>query len=233
MVLLITKIIVLYMKNKTNIKTIEDIPDLNLFMVCDELNLKAISKIPDGFCIRSLGHHEYDLWKSFPFDTKKECEEYSHFMDEYFETTFAKNSDKFFDDTLVVCDKDDRAIATCLLWKSYNNFYTIQWFKVLKEYEGLGIGRALLSVIMCSAKNIQYPIYLHTQPSSYKAIKLYSDFGFKLVTNQIIGTRNNDIEESVIILNTLMNEKDFMNLKFTTANLNFIEFMKSQKNIEF
>ena len=30
---------------------------------------------------------------------------------------------------------------------------------------------------------------LHTHPSSYRAIKLYSDMGFKLLTDPIIGTR--------------------------------------------
>jgi hypothetical protein len=28
----------------------------------------------------------------------------------------------------------------------------------------------------------EYPVYLHIQPSSFRAIKLYSDFGFSLLS---------------------------------------------------
>ena len=50
--------------------------------------------------------------------------------------------------------------------------------------EGKGLGRALLTEIL---KNAGLPIYLHTQPTPARAIKLYSDFGFKLTTDPIIG----------------------------------------------
>ena len=54
---------------------------------------------------------------------------------------------------------------------------------MLNEYEGKGIGRALLSYVMQSLPQNEYPVFLHTHPASFRAIKLYSDMGFKLLTD--------------------------------------------------
>lgn len=64
----------------------------------------------------------------------------------------------------------------------------------------------------------QYPIYLHTQPTSARAIKLYSDFGFKLITNNIIGHRKNDLTKSLPYLQKVMPKDDYKNLQFTEVD---------------
>jgi GNAT superfamily N-acetyltransferase len=84
-----------------------------------------------------------------PFDDADLAKEYDEFMSDYFTTTYGGKAELFFTKTLVVCNQQDRPIATCLIWKAYNELNTIQWFKVLKEYEGQGIGRALLSFTKC------------------------------------------------------------------------------------
>ena len=84
----------------------------------------------------------------------------------------------------------------------------------MPKHEGKGLGRALLSKIL---RHAEYPIYLHTQPSSVRAIKLYSDFGFKLVTNPIIGYRKNDLTESLPYLQKIIPEADYGKLQFAEA----------------
>ena len=106
---------------------------------------------------------------------------------------------------------------------------TIGWFRVLSEYEGQGLGRAILSEIL---KDAQYPIYLHTQPTSARAIKLYSDFGFKLITNQV-GYRNNDLTESLPYLQKILPEDDYKKLQFTEANDELIKAALSSDISEF
>ncbi|MGD6780108.1 GNAT family N-acetyltransferase [Sutcliffiella horikoshii] len=211
----------------------EEIPDLNIFMMCSSLNKDALTHLPKGYYVRSMREDELDIWASMPFDDEATAKEYNSFMMEFFKTVYGGNEKLFFTNTLFICDEQDRPVATCLLWKAYNKFQTIHWFKVLKSHEGKGIGRALLSIIMKEVPNNEYPVYLHTQPGSYRAIKLYSDFGFHLLTDKTIGTRQNDLIECLPILEKWMPSADYNNLKTTEAPLNFKESLKSFTTLEF
>lgn len=211
----------------------EEIPDKNIFMMCKALNKESISELPVGYYVRSCRQNEFSIWKAMPFDDPITAEEYDQFMEEYFQTTYAGKEDLFYSNTLFVCDKQDRPIATCLLWKAYGEFNTIQWFKVLKDYEGLGIGRALLSIIMRNLEEDDYPIYLHTQPSSYRAIKLYADFGFQLLSGDKFGARKNDLEECLPILKKYMPQEYFRNVRITEAPKQWQQFLNIVLTIQF
>jgi ribosomal protein S18 acetylase RimI-like enzyme len=213
--------------------TDEEIPDKNVFMMCEALNRGALSELPDGYFVRNCRPDELNIWKAFPFDEVGFTEEYDRFMTDFFKTTYGGKEDLFFAGTLFVCDKKDTPIATCLLWKAYDEFNTIHWFKVLKKYEGRGVGRALLSIIMRDLKPEDYPVYLHTQPESFRAIKLYSDFGFALLSGEKFGSRKNDLDECLPILEKFMPEKDFRKLRITQAPKKFVESLKKYKTVQF
>jgi hypothetical protein len=105
--------------------------------------------------------------------------------------------------------------------------------KVLKGYEDKVIGRALLSIIMKELKEEDYPVYLHTQPGSYRAIKLYSDFGFKLLSDPIIGPRSNDLQECLPILERFMKKKDFNRLQIVKAPAYFLKKLETVTDNQF
>ena len=86
---------------------------------------------------------------------------------------------------------------------------------------------------MVSLKEDDYPIFLHTQPGSFRAIGLYSNFGFKIVTNKSIGFRENNYKECLPILKQFMTEESFNNLQFEEAPLIFDESAKSSKISQF
>lgn len=199
----------------------EEIPDKNIFMMCEALNRNSLTELPASYSIRSCRPDELGIWKTMPFDDADLAKEYEGFMSDYFTTTYGGKEELFFAKTLFVCDRQDKPIATCLSWKAYNEFNTIQWFKVLKGYEGQGIGRALLSIIMQELEMRDYPVYLHTQPSSFRAIKLYSDFGFSLLSGNNFGIRKNDLDECLPILKEFMPRKYFQKLRITTAPKEF------------
>lgn len=207
--------------------------DGNIFMICRQLNRQAFSSLPPGFAVRSLRREEYDAWKAMPFDDAETAQAYSGFMDDYFRTTYARDEEKFFADTIVISNEHDQMVATCLLWKAYDLYTTVHWFKVLKAYEGRGIGRALLSRLFEAVTDADMPIYLHTQPESYRAIKLYSDFGFDLLTDKRIGRRDNHIEQSLPFLKAMMPKQAYEKLRFTTAPAEFLAGMAVQVNEQF
>ncbi|NRB53302.1 MAG: GNAT family N-acetyltransferase [Saprospiraceae bacterium] len=211
----------------------EEIPDLDLFMMCPQLNRSALIPLPDGYHVRSCRKDELPIWKAFPFDNPTEAKEYEGFMTGFFHSTYGGKEEQFYQDTLFICDEKDQPIATCLLWKAYGLFNTIHWLKVLKGFEGRGIGRALLSIILQDLPDTAYPIYLHTQPGSYRAIKLYSDFGFKILTDPIIGTRTNDWEACKPYLQQYMPTQAYARLQTSKAPNDFIEQLKNFNAVEF
>src|SRR5690606_5032909 len=195
--------------------TEEEIPDYNIFMMCEQLNENALTELSTDYYFRNCRPNELEIWKAFPFDCDTVPAEYEDFMNEFIKVSYGYDMDTFFQNTLFVCNQDDRPIATCLHWKAYGKFSSIHWLKTLKTYEGKGLGRALLSEIMRKFDTKDYPIYIHTQPSSFRAIKLYADFGFKLLTGGQLGTRINELEKSLPILNEFMQQNDFESLKIT------------------
>ncbi|MCM3626790.1 GNAT family N-acetyltransferase [Paenibacillus glycanilyticus] len=154
-------------------------------------------------------------------------------MESFFQNVYAPKEALFYEKCLFVCDSQDRPVATCFAWKAYDRITTIHWYKVLKSCEGNGIGRALLSAVMQSLSKDDYPVFLHTQPGSYRAIKLYSDFGFCLLSDPVIGNRTNDLEECLPILRQYMPLQAYQALKITEAPAFFLEAVNSSSNVEF
>lgn len=211
----------------------EEIPDKNIFMMCDALNASSLSHLSNDFYVRSCREDELSIWRAFPFDNPKDAKAYDQFMVDFFNSTYQEKEAEFYEKTLFVCDRNDKPIATCMVWKAYGAFNSIHWFKVLKEAEGNGIGRAILSIIMKGLKSSDFPIYLHTQPSSFRAIKLYSDFGFSILTDDQIGIRKNDIDECLPILKEFMPSHFFEQLRFRNAPKAFLEMVSQFKTNEF
>ena len=60
-------------------------------------------------------------------------------------------------------------------------------------------------------------VYLHTQPKSYQAIKLYNDFGFNIAKEDSYGHFVNEYEDAMEILKEVMNSEAYKRLKNTAA----------------
>ena len=211
----------------------EKIPDKNLFMICRELKLDALRELPEKYHIRNCQRDELDIWKAFPFDDATQAEVHRGYMTSYFDNVYAPKGDLFYRRCLFVCDNRNVPIATGFIWKAYNEFNTIHWLKVLKHHEGGGIGRGLLSIILGRLLGTDFPVYLHTQPSSYRAVKLYSDFGFAFLTDPVVGTRTNDLEECLPILKHCMPDGVFGRLRFTRAPEGFLNIMEAEEFCQF
>jgi GNAT superfamily N-acetyltransferase len=211
----------------------EEIPDKNIFMMCSALNRNSLTELPTNYYVRNSKSDELGIWKMMPFDDADLAKKYDGFMSDYFTTTYGGKEELFFSKTFFVCDSQDRPIATCLSWRAYDEFNTIQWLKVLKEYEGKGIGRALLSIVMQELEMLDYPIYLHTQPSSFRAIKLYSDFGFSLLSGNNFGIRSNDLDESLPILEQFMPKEYFQKLRIVIAPKEFEDILSKYDTNQF
>jgi Acetyltransferases len=157
-------------------------------MMCKELNSDALSELSKEYYVRNCGADELDIWKRIHYDDVETADKNYRYMTKFYDDVYGGREAEFYNKCIFVCD-GNIPVGTCFMWEAYNNAATIHWFKVLKRYEGLGIGRALLSIVMESINENGYPVFLHTQPASFRAIKLYSDFGFHILTDPVIGRR--------------------------------------------
>ncbi|WP_255037474.1 GNAT family N-acetyltransferase [Lacihabitans soyangensis] len=223
-------------RQRTNNKikmTEEEIPDYNIFMMCERLNEEALSQLKSEYYFRNCRPNELQIWKAFPFDSETVPTEYEDFMNQIINDSYGSDMKTFFSNTIFVCNKDDKPIATCSHWKAYGKFNSIHWLKTIKEYEGQCLGRAVLSEIMKSFSSDDFPIYLHTQPGSFRAVKLYADFGFKLLKGGQIGHRPNELEKCLPILREFIPKKDFEKLEIVDTPQHFIKLVENETTIQF
>ena len=184
----------------------ETVGNYNLFMICDTPNTGAFRPLPDGYAFRLCARGELDLWMRTAVD-----EPYVGMVADFYRAVYAKHEDEFFRRCTFACGSDGKPVACCFIWRSYGQVDTVAWFRVLPAQEGRGIGRALLGHVLKDARS---PVYLHTQPTSICAIKLYSDFGFKLITNPVVGHRRNNLAESLPYMQKVMPEAAYAGLRF-------------------
>jgi GNAT superfamily N-acetyltransferase len=187
----------------------------SLFMQCDELDSRALRDLPESFSARLCKRDELMDWKLMFAQGI-----YMDFVNSYYDKVYAQHEDEFFNRCTFVVDADDKPIATSGIWPAYGKINTLLGFFVLPEYQGRGIGRGLLSEVL---KNACLPVYLHTHSIANTAVKLFSDFGFKLVTDIAVGYRENGLEAGLPYLKTVLPAKDYANLKFATANRDLLE----------
>lgn len=196
---------------------------MNLFMVCPRLDPRQLTALPKGYSFRTIRPHELPLWEAFHFDDPQEAEEHRGYMRAFYRDVYAPREELFFRRCTFVCDAQDTPVGTAFLWEVFDPpFTTLHWLKVKQSHEGLGIGRALISHLMRELPETRYPVYLHTQPESARAIRLYTGFGFQLITDPQVGHRTNDLEEGLRMLRAIMPETAMRRLRFTPAPVTFL-----------
>ncbi|HSK69912.1 MAG TPA: GNAT family N-acetyltransferase [Candidatus Limnocylindria bacterium] len=202
------------------------IPDANLFMMCGRLNPAAMRGMPPGYFVRACRPGEVEWWMAAHFDEAAESRENRAYIARWIAEVYGGET-AFLRTCLVACGPDDRPVGTCFAWRVYGRVTTVHWFKVLKPYEGMGIGRGLLSRVLREVPAEGYPVFLHTQPSSYRAVGLYSDFGFALLTDPLIGHRRNDFIMCMPVLQAHMRPDAFDGLRFAKAPAHFLEAVRA------
>lgn len=113
-------------------------------------------------------------------------------------------------------------IGTCMAWfeaKRDKVVPVLHWLAVTDDYSGRSYARMLITQVMLLFDKYapMESIYLHTQPWSYRAIKLYNDFGFCMSRNDVYGTAVNEYEEAMQILERCMSKEAYEKLIQTSV----------------
>lgn len=137
------------------------------------------------------------------FDSKKEA--LGYFKERYMDDIRELERRCMF-----VKDKSGMKVATLTAWWDYSEQRRdpwLHWFAVKPEFQGKGIGGALLSRVMKLTVDMEgdVDVYLKTQTWSHRAIKLYLRQGFGFTDESKLGRwHNKGFDEALRIIGDMI-----------------------------
>ena len=185
------------------------IPFYNTILKCSDYKQKEVV-LPDGYSIVTYRPGLEREWARLEFSigdfgSLDEAEQ-------YFTNTYLKDPD-MFSRILFALDKDNDVAGSCIAWqdlKGESQASSLHWLVVDENHQGLGLGRALSTAVMnIYAGQESLPVYIHTQPWSWKAILLYLSLGFKLQKTDTFSHYENEYDKAIIELGKVVSEEQY------------------------
>ena len=185
------------------------IPFYNTILKCSNYeNIKV--ELPEGFSIETYRPGYEKDWARLEcaigdFDSTMEAEQ-------YFIESYLQDSEKL-SRILFALDSNNAVVGSCIAWQDKRGSDTVSslhWLVVDKQYQRIGLGRALsVSVMNIYARQSAFPVYIHTQPWSWKAILLYHSLGFKLQKTDTFSHYENEYKKALGELGKILTEEQF------------------------
>ena len=123
----------------------------------------------------------------------------------YFSQTYLSRPDLLAQRGIFVSDKKSGGLVGAgIAWFDDQNgapVSSLHWLITKEAYQGSGIGSALIAAALnIYEQENAFPVYLHTQPWSYQAIRLYHKFGFQLMKQESFAGYENQYALAVPVL---------------------------------
>ncbi|TVY11764.1 GNAT family N-acetyltransferase [Paenibacillus cremeus] len=139
--------------------------------------------LPQGYSIVTYQDGDEEAWGEI--ETSVQEFERVEVAVDYFRSKFAPYRTEVTRRTMFVQKDDGEKIATFTAWWNYTGMRRhpfMHWVAVKPEYQGLGIGKALIAEGVRRMIELEGDcvMYIPTQTWSHKAIKLYRWAGFEL-----------------------------------------------------
>jgi ribosomal protein S18 acetylase RimI-like enzyme len=189
------------------------IPFCNTILKCSDYEYRNV-ELPDGFSIVSYQSGYEKEWAKLEyaigdFDSVTEAERY--FVKTYLQIP------ELLTNILFALNKDGDVVGSCIAWhdmRGISSVSSLHWLVVDERYQKIGLGRALCTSVMnIYAERQGLPVYIHTQPWSWKAILLYISLGFKLQKTDTFSHYENEYEKAMIELRKITTPEQYELLK--------------------
>ena len=198
----------------------KSIPYKSIIMRCDSINRNAFSEAEECFSIVKYKPGMKSVW----IEIQKAAGQFEGYSDadiaDYFEKTFLYDSSEIDERCFFLKDNVEEAcIGTCCANKGKRIVPVLHWLAVVPTHRNRGCARMLITYVLkyFEQKYGNQAVYLHTQPESYQAIKLYNDFGFNITQEDSYGHAVNEYEDAMEILKEVMNSEAYKRLKNTAV----------------
>ena len=186
------------------------IPFYNTILRCDHYQHHPVV-LPKGFSIVSYQPGYEKAWAKLEyaiedFGSVEEAET-------YFVTTYL-HDDTLLRNILFLVNAEQEVIGTCIAWQDERKdslVSSLHWLVVDEAYHSLGLGKALCHAVMniYAAQNA-FPVYIHTQPWSWKAIFLYLSLGFRLQKTDSFSHYENQYPQAMETLQKIVTEDQYL-----------------------
>ncbi len=185
------------------------IPFYNTILRCDNYQCKDVV-LPKGFSIVPYKSGYEKAWAKLEysigdFESLEEAES-------YFISTYLQNR-SLLNNILFLLNEDNLIVGSCIAWQDRRKesiVSSLHWLVVDEEYHGRGLGKALCYATMNIFKEQKnLPVYIHTQPWSWKAIFLYLSIGFKLQKTDMFSHYENEYHKAMTALKRVVTSKQF------------------------
>ena len=137
--------------------------------------------IPTGYSIRNFQEGDQHQWAEIEtaagefINTDEALQRFNEEFGPYIE--------EFKQRSLFLINTEENCIGTGTAWFSKNfmgeNYGRVHWVGIHPEFQGKNLAKPLVSAVMNILKQHHSKLYLTTQTTSYKAVKIYLDFGFE------------------------------------------------------
>lgn len=163
--------------------------------------------LPEGFSFRLFQLGDEQAWAKL----ETSVGEFDQVKDAllYFQQDYLPYRTELERRTLFVINPRQEIVATLTIWWRYTGERRhpwLHWVAVAPEYQGLGIGKALVCEGLRRLLRIEgdQDVYLPTQTWSYKAIGIYLFAGFEFNTELDYGQFNNEYEQAITVLKQVL-----------------------------
>ena len=181
------------------------IPFYNLILRCDKPS-PAEPILPEGFFLRPYTPGDEALWAALEyeagdFDSPQEAED-------YFCRTYLPHADALRQRCWFVMAPEGDCAGTCMAWrdpKGEETVASLHWLVVSERYQRSGIGRALCQKVLNVFMELdEAPVYIHTQPWSWKAVLLYGSLGFRIQRSDTFARYENQFSLAMSALKNVL-----------------------------
>ena len=184
------------------------IPFYNLILRCDHPS-PAEPILPEGFFLRPYTPGDEALWAALEYEAGDFGS--SQEAEDYFRRTYTPHADALRERCWFVIAPDGGCAGTCIAWrdpKGERAVASLHWLVVSERYQRSGLGRALCQkVLNVFAEQGEAPVYIHTQPWSWKAVLLYGSMGFRIQRSDTFARYENQYPLAMAALQNVLTAK--------------------------
>ena len=160
--------------------------------------------LPEGFRFEWFQPGDEKAWARIETSVLEFADEMDALI--YFQQEYLSFQAELARRCLFVVTAEGEKIATGTAWWCYTGVRRdpwLHWVAVKPEYQGLGIGKAMVSHITTSMAEIEgdRDFYLHTQTWSHRAIKLYEKLGYAITDEKnLFKFTNENYDKAMAVL---------------------------------
>lgn len=211
-----------FIRKRGDIMLDKSVPFYAVIMLCNE-PLSQAYELPKGYSFVQFQPGMEFAWSRLQYSVGNF--ESLEMAQKSFDNEFSNNPDLLRRRMVFVCDDMHRAVACACLWVGKDlgrHVQRVHWLATMPEYQGQGIATALLAhlIEIYKAEGCTTGVYLTTQTYSYKAIGIYSKFGFVPYLGekpQHFQTQGGDYEDETRLAWEIINEQ-IIQYNNTTSN---------------